>query len=242
MKQALAFVGKAVKGQRVLGLAGPYLQSDGNILLHEPPQTGNIFHDKAHHINDAMRILTKAGSSLVPSPMALGGNMVFHHDLFTHVPFDPGITRGEDIDYLINARLQGIGWWFDANLTIRHLPPHHNATPRYQQMREDVFRFIYEREKLRRHGHTQPDWLNPYPGVLLGSDLIEQALSALQAEATPDMVARFGTPQTIIAQAQDHAAHHAPLYQHFREKWEELMILIEQDAPLRHELAASIRG
>jgi hypothetical protein len=240
VERALAFVGKTINGQRVLGLAGPYLQLDGSVLLHEPPPTGNLLRDKGRYINDAMRTLTSARGALVHSPMALGGNMVFHHDLFTRVPFDPGITRGEDIDYLINARLQGIGWWFDAELTILHLPPRHFETPLYQRMREDVFRFIYEREKLRLHGHAEPDWLDPYPGALLRGDLIEHALSALQEEATPDMVAHFGDPQTIVEQAQAHAAHSAPLYQRFVQEWGQRMTRIEQDAPLRYELFASI--
>ena len=240
VKRALAFVGKEINGQRVLGLAGPYLQPDGSVLLPEPPPTGNLLRDKGRYINDAMRALTNARGALVHSPMALGGNMVFHRDLFTHVPFDPGITRGEDIDYLINARLQDILWWFDAELTILHLPPKHYDTPIYQRMREDVFRFIYEHEKLRLHGHVAPDWLDPYPGALLQGNLIEHALSALQAEATPALVAHFGDPRTIVEQAQAHAAHDAPRYQRFVQEWGQLMTRIEQDAPLRCELAASI--
>jgi hypothetical protein len=187
-----------------------------------------------------MRMLNEARDSIVPSPMALGGNMLFHHDVFTQVCFDPGITRGEDIDYLINARLQGIPWWFDANLTILHLPPHHYDTPPYQRTREDAFRFIYELEKLRLHGYSKPDWLDPYPGALLDDGLVEQALSALETQAAPDLTARFGDPQTIIEQAQAHAARYAPLYPTFQQAWKELMTRIEQDAGLRHKLAASL--
>ncbi len=240
VERALTYIGKTINGQRALGLAGPYLQRDGGVLLHEPPSTGNIFSDKARYINDAMRVLSEPKSPLVPSPIALGGNMVFHHDLFTRVCFDPGITRGEDIDYLINARLQGIGWWFDSNLTILHLPPHHHDTPAYQRTREDVFRFLYEREKLRLHAQVKPAWLEPYPGALLGDDLIEQASSALQMEATPEMVARFGDPQSIVEQAQAHAARNATRYPFFLQAWGELMTRLEQDASLRHEADAAI--
>lgn len=240
VERALTYVGKTINGQRTLGLAGPYLQRDGGVLLHEPPPTGNIFYDKARYINDAMRMLSEAKSAPVPSPMALGGNMVFHHDLFTRVCFDPGITRGEDIDYLINARLQGMGWWFDSNLTILHLPPRRYDTPAYQRTRQDVFRFIYESEKLRLHGEARPAWLEPYPGALLGDDLIEQASSALRMEATPEMVARFGDPQSIVEQAQAHAARNAARYPSFLRAWGELMTRLEQDVSLRHASAAAI--
>jgi len=237
VERARLFIGKNINGQTVLGLAGPYLQPDGSVLIHEPPASGNPFRDKARSINAAMRMLTRSKEGLVPSPMALGGNMVFHHDLFTRACFDPGITRGEDIDYLINARLQGIPWWFDAGLTILHLPPRHYDSPAYQRMREDVFRFVYEREKLRLHGHARPDWLEPYPGALLGDDLIENAQAALQAEAVPDLVERFGDPQAIIAHAQAHAARNLPRYDSFLQEWGELMTRIEQDASLRRDLA-----
>ncbi len=240
MERALKYIGNTVNGQKVLGLAGPYLQRDGGVLLNESLLTGNPLLDKAHYINEAMRTLNESKDSLMPSPMALGGNMLFHHDVFTRVCFDPGITRGEDIDYLINARLQGIAWWFDANLAILHLPPRHYDTPPYQRTREDVFRFIYEVDKLRLHGHAKPDWLDPYPGTLLSGDLVEQALSALQTQATPDLIARFGDPQTIVGQAQAHAARYAPRYQAFQQAWRELMTRVEQDALLCHELAAAI--
>ena len=241
VRRSLRFIGQIFYGQRVLGLAGPYLQSNGSVLLQEAVPTGNPLRDKWRHINAAMRRLTNAEGALVATPMALGGNMVFHHDLFTRVPFDPGITRGEDIDYLINARLQGIRWWFDAELTILHLPPRQHDTPVYQRMREDVFRFIYEREKLRQNGYNQPDWLDPYPGALLGDDLAENAQAALQTEATADLVARFGDPQTIVRQAEAHAAHFAPLYKGYTQLWGKMMTRIEQDEPLRGKLVAAIR-
>jgi len=237
---ALRHVGQSIRGQRALGLAGPYLQRDGGVLLHEPPPTGNIFHDKARSINEAMRTLTASKGRLVPSPMALGGNMVFHRALFTCVCFDPGITRGEDIDYLINARLQGISWWFDPRLTILHLPPRHHETPAYQRTREDVFRFIYEREKLRLSGENRPAWLEPYPGALLGDDLMAQASAALEMDATPELTDRFGDPQSIVEKAQAHAARSAPRYSSFVAAWKELMTRIEKDASLRQNLAAAI--
>jgi hypothetical protein len=240
MERALKYIGKTINGQKVLGLAGPYLQRDGSILLNESLLTGNPLLDKAHYINEAMRVLNESKDSLVPSPMALGGNMIFHHDVFTRVCFDPGITRGEDIDYLINAHLQGISWWFDANLTILHLPPYHYDTPPYQRTREDVFRFIYELDKLSLHGYSKPDWLDPYPGALLSDDLVEQAMSALQTQATPDLITRFGDPQTIVEQAQAHAGRYAPRYPAFLQAWRELMAHVEQDALLRHKLAAAI--
>jgi hypothetical protein len=239
--KALKYAGSARNGERILGLAGPYLQPKGGVLLNEQPPTGNAFRDKARHINAAMRMLTANDGGLVPSPMALGGNMVFHRDLFTRVCFDPGITRGEDIDYLINARLEGFRWWFDPALTILHLPPRHLETPTYQRTREDVLRFIYEREKLRLHGEVKPAWLDPYPGALLGEDLEEQALAALQAEATPELVERLGDPQSIVDEARQRAARNAPQYAAHLTAWRELMTRLETDDALRRQAQGRFR-
>ncbi len=238
--QALKFIGNSHKGKRVLGVAGPYLQRDGSVQLDESPLTGNPFLDKSHYINQAMGSLMNVKDSLITTPITLGGNMLFHRDLFTRVCFDPGITRGEDIDYLINARLRGITWWFDPRLTILHLPPRQHETPLYQRMREDVFRFLYEREKLRLNGHSRPAWLEPYPGALLGEDLAAQALAALQQQAAPNFTNSLGEPRTIVAEAQANAINNASRYPTFRREWETLMARIEQDAALRDILAAVI--
>lgn len=44
---------------------------------------------------------------LKATPFVFGGNMVIHRNLFTVVPFDQNVRRGEDIDFLINARMLG---------------------------------------------------------------------------------------------------------------------------------------
>ena len=217
----------------MLAVAGPYLQPDGSVLLKEPLPSGNVFRDKARYINAAMQRLTTRGAGLVQSPMALGGNMVFHGELIRGVCFDPGITRGEDIDYLINAHLQEIPWWFDPHLTILHVPPRHLETPPYQRTREDVRRFMYEREKLRLQGEQRPAWLDPYPGAMLGEDLEDHAVAALQQEATPELVERLGSPESIVSQAHDHAVHNAPRYPACLAAWRDLMIGLEQDAAMR---------
>jgi hypothetical protein len=240
MDRALTHLGKEFNGRKVLGLAGPYVQPDGGYFLPETPVTQNVFRDKARHINAAMRQLLSAKEALVPSPLALGGNMAFHRDIAAKVCFDPAITRGEDIDYLISARLQGVQWWFDPRLSVRRLPPQSDDAPAYQRMREDVFRFTYEREKLHRYGRKGAPWLKPYPGAMLGDALAKHALSALQAEATPDLVQRFGEPASIIKEAQAHAKLEARRYPGFLDVWEKLTTRIAHDAALRAKATEAV--
>jgi hypothetical protein len=242
LEKVQAFIGGEFNGEKVLGLAGPYLQPDGSVLLNVPEQTGNLLRDKGYFINQAMQGLMDPQAGLQLSPLALGGNMVFQRACFSRVPFDPGITRGEDIDYLINAHLQGIKWWFDPQLTILHLPPRHYETPVYQRMREDVIRFIYEVEKLRSQGILYAEWLEPYPGALLKDDFSAHALAALEAEKTAENAARFGEPGEIIEQARAHAARHLGCFLPFVQEWTEMMKQIETDESLRDLLAATFRS
>ncbi|MQY76560.1 MAG: hypothetical protein GH155_02930 [Spirochaeta sp.] len=118
--------GSDFKGKKINGKAGIYLNSDGDYKIRETADmrsSANIFIRKAALINDAFSHLLSATERFAETPIALGGNMVFSRELYTSVPHDPNITRGEDIDYLINSRLLGFNWFFDRKLRITHLPP-----------------------------------------------------------------------------------------------------------------------
>ncbi len=237
LQTALHFVECEHRGERMLGLTGFYLDADGDVMLPERPRTGNIFLDKSAIMNEGTRALRDAPGRLVPTPVTFGGNMVFHRDLFTRVGFDPGITRGEDIDYLINSRLAGHLFWLDKELLITHLPPESYGASPCAKLMQDVYRFIYEREKLRLAG-IYPAQFDPYPGRFLRDDVEERALAALQAQATPEATARFGSPRQVVAAAERHAREAAPRYFEFASRWPHLMEAVGQDAELHEHLLA----
>ena len=220
------------------GIGGFYLDRDGGLLLPEGEPTGNPFLDKSAIMNQATRALQASSGRLVPTPVAFGGNMVFHRSLWERVSFDPYVTRGEDIDYLINARLAGFRFLLDKELTITHLPPERYGALPYSKLHQDAIRFIYQREKLllaRQRPElaaVTPESLDPYPGRFLREDVVEQALAALQAEAAPEAVARYGPPEAVVAAAQRHAAQAAPHYFAFAQAWPRLMTALGQDATL----------
>jgi len=237
IQTALHFVGREHAGEPVMGVAGLYLDAEGNVMLPERPRTGNIFLDKSAIMNDSTRALQATPGRLVPTPVALGGNMIFHRDLFTRVGFDPGITRGEDIDYLINARLAGHRFWLDKELLITHRPPEAYAALPYATLAQDVYRFVYEREKLRL-ASMDPAQFDPYPGRFLCNDLETHALPALQAQATPEALARCGSPHQIVATAARRAREASPRYLEFAARWPNLMETVGQDAELRERILA----
>jgi hypothetical protein len=218
LQQATKWIGGNYEGEKITGVAGPYLNEEGSPYIAEAEKVSNILVDKSVFMNETMRQLMSHPGELIKTPMALGGNMIFHRELFTQVGFDPAITRGEDIDYLINARLAGQSFYFDSKLPITHLPPREFEAPQYAKMRQDVIRFIYEREKLRLC-HLAPDEFLPYPGRLLSNDFIPAALEALHAAATPGMISKFGEPEEIITLAQDYAKEYASQYAAFSAYW-----------------------
>lgn len=234
LRIATEFVGEAHPG-----IGGFYLDRHGGLLLPEGEPTGNPFLDKSILMNQAARALQTTPGRLVPTSVAYGGNMVFHRSLWERVPFDPHITRGEDIDYLINARLHRLGFFFDKELTITHLPPEEYGALPYSKLCQDVIRFIYERGKLLaarerpEFAPLEPEALDPYPGRLLREDVAGQALEALQRMATPEAIARYGSPEEIVAVAERRAREAPPRYFEFAQVWPRLLEALSRDRVLR---------
>ena len=159
LERALLSAGRLQRrrGAEDAGLAGIYLDAAGDYRLKLSPEeaaSANKFVRKAELINGQFELQTDGqGNGLVETPLALGGNMVFPRELFWGVSFDPGITRGEDIDYLMNSRLFGYAWFMDGQLSITHLPPKASAgdpvtTTAYAKLQRDVLRFFYQRRKI----------------------------------------------------------------------------------------------
>ena len=227
------------------GAAGFYEDGDGSIYLPEAPSTGNIFHDKPAIMNEATHWLQDAPGRWVDSVVAFGGNMLFGRDLFSQVGFDPGITRGEDLDYVLNARLAGFRFWLDKRLRITHLPPQVYDTSPYAKLSEDVRRFVYEREKLRhaqraavRSGIAAPsaDIWNPYPGRFMQNDLEEQALAALTSICSTADQQIWGEPTEIIKNALTRSVSLVPQYFDFVQRWPALMKALALDAEMQQQL------
>lgn len=180
--KAVKFVGTEFKGEKILAVAGYYINSDGKYKLDEAsvPLWKKKYWNNVFAMNQAFGQIIGKGPRLKPTPFVFGGNMVIHRELLTNVPFDPSITRGEDIDFLINIRISGARFWLDNTLSIVHLPPS-KKNPQWLSFREDIKRFLYENKKVSDHSHlngVSRDELMPYPGLFLGEDLEEKILAA----------------------------------------------------------------
>ncbi len=176
MERALEFIGKKIQGDKVFAVAGYYINPDNDFLINKEIAPWMTYWNKIDCMNRAFKEIIGKPPRLKETPFVFGGNMVVHCDLFTHVPFDPSVPRGEDIDYLINARMFGFKFYLDNELSIKHdAPP--KTHPTWRKVREDILRFVFEKSKLDAQEpapgmkRITAENLDPFPGEFLREDL-----------------------------------------------------------------------
>ena len=131
---------------------------------------------KAADFNRVMERAQTSASRITRSNHLCGGCCALHAEAWTRVPFDPYITRGEDLDYVLNVRALGMDVWFDNAWYVRLQPPEETA-PTPSIFMQDVHRWLYEYRKLdalnaRRDLRTiTSESLKPYPGNWLSHDV-----------------------------------------------------------------------
>lgn len=193
LKKATEFIGRQHEGRNVTGVAGYYVNENGAVMVPPADLEWQRIWGNREAMNKAFGIINES-PRLKPTSFAFGGNMIIHRSLFEKVPFDPLVPRGEDIDYLLNARFFGHEFLLDNELWIRHLPPPRCAPPWFQ-IRQDIIRFARERAKLA----TQRDLdgirrvtatdLDPYPGRFLRDDFHDLVLRTSMEMASQYMEA-----------------------------------------------------
>jgi hypothetical protein len=105
-------IGKKVNGIRVEGVTGYYVNPSGDYHTHQKNGEWLKYWNKTDALNRAFDRFIPRPPRLKHSPFALGGCMVHGRRLIESIPYDPLIQRGEDVDYLINARM------FDLNIFL----------------------------------------------------------------------------------------------------------------------------
>jgi hypothetical protein len=221
-----------------MGKGGFYVSRDGRVIEDAKQPWWQVLWGKSRLINDALRGIVAAKDRLVETPIVLGGNLVLSREIMAHLPFDPSIPRGEDIDYLINAKRCGFTILFDRKLRITHLHPERTSGLQKAELRGDIERFLYEREKVK--GATLS--LNPYPGYFLNDTFTAKAMiTILLFSLQLFLDARTGDAREVLG-------YHALLrgrkndvwerYISFRGEWEKLMEVVEEN---RDELAVVLQ-
>lgn len=176
MDKAEEFIGGRLYGQTVDGVAGYYLNRKNEYYDDVEIEPWMTFWNRFGSKTRAFDKIIGSEPRLKKTPFAFGGLMVIHRNLFRIVPFDPEMTRGEDLDYLINAKMFGFNFFLDNKLAIKHLPPgKHHAV--WKRLRQDIYRFFYEKAKIESQEEKpnmieiEPEDFDPYPGEFMKEDL-----------------------------------------------------------------------
>jgi hypothetical protein len=177
-------------GEEVRCLAGYYLNPDGNFRLEKKlPQWGQQW-PKYQVMDQGFEEIIAQPPRYKKTPFVFGGNLSIRNDVFKSLPFDTRVTRGEDIDYLMMALMSGIPTILDNELHIKHKAPP-KSHPQWQQFRQDVIRFAFQRAKIKAVATGSYPGINavsavaldPYPGFFLKEDLDERVVSTAHALA-----------------------------------------------------------
>ncbi len=251
MDKALENIGTTRDGKFVGAIAGYYQRPDGSYLLPPPEEWWMGEWPMVTAMNEAFGIIGEA-PRLKPTPFVFGGNMVIHRDVFRKISFDPNVRRGEDIDYLVNCKFFDIDFLLDRELAIKHLPPESHV-PAWAHFRENIYRFVYAREKLRRQVPTagirsvEVEELDPYPGQCMKDNLEDlifktSVLMGLHFMKEGDERAFQECMNNVHLARYDAPPKHDPFawYLESRVAWERLMEFLSTDDRLSEDLLSGM--
>lgn len=229
INKALEFIGK----DETFGIAGFYIQSHGGYKFTGKREWWKICWDNTGAMNEAFGIIDKP-PRLKNTPFVFGGNMIIHKEMFTQIPFDPYISRGEDIDFLCNAKSKGFKFLLDRELSIKHRPPP-GQNPLWLKMREDIKRFIYMKIKLKNIDFPIEKTM-PYPGYFLSRSLyfkifITNTLLFFRAlfKGKVYQAPHFLKNIILIIKYRKDVSHNFPKFKEIDNEWKNFMRWLEEN-------------
>lgn len=238
LETALYGIGaKLSDGTPLLAKSGYYVDEQGRWQKHEEPRVADIFWRQKDAFNAALSIVVKP-PRLQRAKVAFGGIMALHSDMFSAVSFDPWVTRGEDIDYVINVRMHGGDVFIDDEWNALHLPP--EPVSEALRFRQDVYRFVYEHRKIE-FAKSQvdlrpvtPKSMAPYPGEFIDSSVGWRAFATgmLRAIAFPEKGRYYQAALHAVRDASEFAREHCQHYFEFQRRWPLMMERIWDDVAL----------
>ena len=166
------------QGLPILAKSGYYLdREDSPYANTSRPRWCDRWWSKRDEFNQWMH-RAQEGTRISRSNYVCGGCFAVAAEAFCNVAFDPLITRGEDLDYLLNLRMYGFDVWFDNQWMVRHLPP--RIPSHAARFLQNVYRWSYEVKKLEASReiinlhHVTPESLQPYPSRWVDADELRQ--------------------------------------------------------------------
>jgi len=137
--------------------------------------------------------------------------------------------------------------FFDNQLYIVHDPPP-PVRPLWKRLRQDIYRFVHERAKLRQQtlmenmDYVPVEELMPYPGSFLGDDLednISRACTMLAQHAHEEESAREFLNNILLMRGDAVPRYNVfNYYLDLQRKWEKMCRTISTTKELRQECLA----
>ncbi len=231
LDRAAENLGAMFQGRKIVSKAGVYLQHDGSPYFKDKEAWWRYFLNGKKAMNEAFK-LTELGERFVDTPFAFGGNMSISREVIEKgIPFDPNVPRGEDIDFLVNIKTEGLAFVLDTTLRILHLPPK-SYNPSWIKLRQDASRFLYMRSKLLKlkrlnvKRKIEPGDLKPYPGPFLDWTLKSRIfLTGILLAIDYAFKLKFGDSREALATIKLIFKNYGKLvseYFRFKENWEKV--------------------
>ena len=228
---------KTPEGKVLFAKTGYYVDAMGGHHLKDDAHWSDAFWRQTDYYNQAMGAVD-APPRVKPSNLAFGGCLALHRDMYANVSFDPWVLRGEDVDYVINARMHGGDMFLDGDWQIVHRPPE-PASPALE-FRQDVYRFVYEHRKLE-FAKSQIDLrrvtaasLRPYPGDFVGGSVSWRAFATaiLRTLAGREPGANLKIARAVFGDAAGYARRNCDNYFTFQRRWPLMMERLWEDVAL----------
>lgn len=231
------------QGLPIVAKSGYFLDVAGSPYADRSrPRWYDRFWSKSESFNLWMHHMLE-GTRICRSNYVCGGCFCVAAEAFSNVPYDPQITRGEDLDYLINLRMYGYDVWFDNKWRVRHMPP---KAPSYAaRFLQDVYRWTYEVTKLEASHriiglrHVTAESLEPYPGNWVSRRDVSKKISRtslLRAIGCDEHAAYLQIFFHGKHQAQEWATSVSRSYFSLQTYWPRIMASLWDDKALAHRL------
>lgn len=224
------FIKKALEMNNAHGKTG-YYTSKGKHYLHVPePPRWALKWQKTELIAKTVQKYIDSNERFTKTNIALGGCTVITKKLYQNVCFDPYISRGEDLDFLISAKHYNYNFIFDSQLSVEHLPPQ-GAKYFWPKFKGDIHRFIYQRQKIQDLGINAKE-LVPYPGDFLQEDLEERIIYTAK-NFTKDVLKKkdsnlITNAKSEIKKAKKYSRKTSKKYLNYLSEWKKMMELIKK--------------
>jgi glycosyltransferase involved in cell wall biosynthesis len=225
------------EGTPLLAKSGYYTDSHGRYQSDDDPHWSDTFWRQRSAFNAALSVVSRP-PRIQRTNISFGGILALHRDMFANVSFDPWVLRGEDMDYIINARMHGAEVYLDDEWHIVHEPP--EMVSEAIRFRQDAYRFIYEHRKIEFAKsqvdlrQVTPKSMLPYPGPFIDAGVGWRAVmtALLRSLSHADKALYRQVAVSVLRDAGDYARDHCQHYFEFQRRWPFMMEALWDDVAL----------